>query len=94
MKIRVQYTGQLRTAIGRSEDMVELPPASTLAFLLSHLAEQHGDHARAHFATGNGEARQSLLLVVNDKAQSPAEAATTVLEADSIVVLLPPIAGG
>jgi molybdopterin converting factor small subunit len=94
MKIRVQYTGQLRTAIGRSEDVVELPTASTLASLLSHLAGQHGNDARTHFVTGNDEARQCLLLVVNDEAKSPSDAATTVLQPDSIVVLLPPIAGG
>ena len=94
MKIRVQYTGQLRTAIGRGEDLVELPHASSLACLLGHLADQHGAEARTHFVTESGEARQSLLLVVNDQAKSPGEAATTVLEADSVVVLLPPIAGG
>ena len=94
MRIRVQYTGQLRTAVGRSEDAIELPPASTLSCLLSHLAEYHGGDAQTHFVSPTGEARQSLLLVVNDQAKSPGEAATTVLEADSVVVLLPPIAGG
>jgi molybdopterin converting factor small subunit len=94
MKIRVQYTGQLRTAIGRSEDVVELPVASTLASLLGHLAERHRSDARSHFVTECGEARQCLLLVVNDEAKSPGDAATSVLQPDSIVVLLPPIAGG
>ncbi|HEY2414252.1 MAG TPA: MoaD/ThiS family protein [Pirellulaceae bacterium] len=94
MKVRVQYTGQLRTAIGRSEDEVELPPASTLACLLGHLADQHGADARTHFITPSGKPRQSLLLVVNNEAKSPSDAATTVLQPDSLVVLLPPIAGG
>jgi molybdopterin converting factor small subunit len=94
MKIRVQYTGQLRTAIGHSEDVVELPAASTLAGLLSHLAGQHNSDARTHFVTESGKARQSLLLVLNDEAKSPSDAATTVLQPDSVVVLLPPIAGG
>lgn len=94
MKVRVQYTGQLRTAIGRSEDVVELPHASTLAALLGRLAEHHGSDARTHFVTASGEARQSLLLVVNDEVKSHGEAAMTVLQADSLVVLLPPIAGG
>jgi molybdopterin converting factor small subunit len=94
MRIRVQYTGQLRATIGRSEDVVELPHASTLAALLGHLAEQHDSDARTHFVTPSGEARQSLLLVVNDEAMSHSDAAMTVLQPDSLVVLLPPIAGG
>jgi molybdopterin converting factor small subunit len=94
MKIRVQYTGQLRMAIGRSEDVVELPTTSTLASLLSHLGGQHGGDARTHFITAGGEPRQSLLVVVNNEAKSPSDAATTVLQPDSLVVLLPPIAGG
>jgi molybdopterin converting factor small subunit len=94
MKVRVQYTGPLRTAIGRSEDVVDLPAASTLASLLSHLGGQHADDARSHFITAAGEPRQSLLLVVNNEAKSPSDAATTILQPDSLVVLLPPIAGG
>lgn len=94
MKVRVQYTGQLRTDIGRSEEEVELPDGSTLASLLDHLAAQLRNDARKHFVTANGAAQQGLLVVVNDEAKSFRDAVATVLPPDAVVVFLPPIAGG
>ncbi|MBC7819196.1 MAG: MoaD/ThiS family protein [Planctomycetaceae bacterium] len=93
MKLRVQYMAQLRTAVGRAEEEVEMLAGSRLAELLHQLANTHGA-ARSHFVTEAGQARPSLLIVVNDSAVPAREAATTVLHADDVVTLLPPIAGG
>ena len=93
MKLRVQYMAQLRTAVGRIEEVVELSVGTSLAELLNQLASTHVA-ARMHFVTETGLARSSLLVVVNDSAVSTREAANTLLHADDIVTLLPPIAGG
>ena len=93
MKLRVQYLAQLRAAVGRADEVVELPDGGTLADLLNQLANTH-DAARSHFVTETGHARPSLLIVVNDGAVSAREAASTVLHSDDVVTLLPPIAGG
>jgi molybdopterin converting factor small subunit len=94
MKLRVQYTAQLRTAAGRSEDEVELPEGSSLAALLDHLAARLGDSAAAHLILPGGKLPRTLLVVVNDSAASAHEAATTVLQSGDVVLLLPPVAGG
>ena len=93
MKLRVQYTAQLRAAVGRAEEVVELSDGGSLAELLNQLADSHGT-ARTHLVTEIGQVRPSLLIVVNDSAVSAREAAKTVLHSDDIVTLLPPIAGG
>lgn len=93
MKLRVQYMAQLRAIVGQSEEVVELPDAACLTELLAHLAIVHGA-ARSHFVTETGQARPSLLIVVNEAAVSGREATTTVLHANDTVTLLPPIAGG
>ena len=93
MKLRVQYMAQLRAAVGRTEEAVELPDRNSLADLLNQLASAHRT-ARSHFVTDTGHARPSLLIVVNDSAVPARKAATTALHSDDIVTLLPPIAGG
>lgn len=93
MKLRVQYMAQLRTVVGRSEEAIELADAARLSELLAHLAVIHSE-ARSHFVTETGQARPSLLIVINESAVSAREASTTVLHANDTVTLLPPIAGG
>jgi molybdopterin synthase catalytic subunit/molybdopterin synthase sulfur carrier subunit len=94
MKLRVQYTAQMRTVAGRNEDEVELPEGSSLATLLDHLADRLGRDAAAHLVTAAGEAQCSLLIVLNDSAVASHQASTTFLGADDVITLLPPIAGG
>ena len=94
MKLRVQYTAQLRTVVGRTEDEVELPEGSNLAALLEQLAIRLGDGAAAHLTGPQGKLPRSLLVVVNDEAASAHEAAARILRAGDVVLLLPPVAGG
>jgi molybdopterin synthase sulfur carrier subunit len=94
MKLRVQYTAQLRTAVGRPEEEVELPEGSSLATLLDHLASSLGDNAASHLIAPGGQAPRSLLVVVNGSAAMAEEAETTMLRSGDVVLLLPPIAGG
>lgn len=94
MKLRVQYTAQLRSAVGRPHDEIELPEGSSLAALLKHLASNLDEAAAAHVIAPSGGFRPSLLIVVNDSAASIHAAAATELKHGDVVLLLPPIAGG
>ena len=84
---------QLRAAVGRTEEEVELRDGNSLAELLNQLANTHSA-ARSHFVTETGHARPSLLIVVNDAAVPAREATATALHSEDVVTLLPPIAGG
>jgi molybdopterin synthase sulfur carrier subunit len=92
VKLRVRYSSQLRTAMGRDEDELELPAGSSLEMLLMALAERNSQ-AAAHLVAG-GRPRASLLVVINDRAIPARQAAATVLAEGDVVDLLPPIAGG
>jgi molybdopterin converting factor small subunit len=94
MKLRVQYSAQLRTAIGRPHDEVDLPAGSSLAELLAHLAANLDEAAAGHLIAPGGGFRPSLLVVVNDAATPVHAATTTELQPGDVVLLLPPIAGG
>jgi molybdopterin converting factor small subunit len=94
MKLHVQYAAQLRAAVGRNEEEVELPDGSSLAELLVYLAANCGPGAEPHLLTDRRQVRPSLLLVLNDTAVPSSQAARTVLRTGDNVILLPPIAGG
>ena len=93
MILRVQYMAQLRTVVGQSEEVIDLPEHSRLSDLLVHLAALHGV-ARSHLVTDAGQTRPSLLIVVNEAAVPARDAATTELHSNDVVTLLPPISGG
>lgn len=93
MKVLVQYTAQLRAAIGRSEEYVDLPDAATLRDLLVQLAAAC-EAAGSHLVTEAGEPRPSLLVVLNNIATPAGGAASIALRAGDTVTLLTPIAGG
>jgi molybdopterin converting factor small subunit len=94
MKLRIQYTGQLRTAVGRSEDELEVPEATTVPVLLKELSVRLGQGAAAHLSTSDGQAPCGLLVVVNGAALAASQAREVRLNAGDVVTLLPPIAGG
>ncbi len=94
MKIRVQYKGQLRTALNCGEEEIELPDGSTVASLLSNLSQRHADTKTQQLLIASGRTPTSLLIVVNDTAISAHQFSAAMLYAGDVVTLLPPIAGG
>ena len=94
MKLKVQYTAQLRAAVGRAEEIVELPDNSSLDRLLTQLAQQWDSTAQSHLFVEPGRLRSSLILVLNGLAISVSDVAETQLRSGDVVILMPPIAGG
>lgn len=93
MKLRVKYTAQLRTAIDRAEEVVELPAESRVTELLAHLAGLH-QAGQPHLQCASGDVPAGLLIVVNESAVSARDASSVRLNEGDVVTLLPPIAGG
>ena len=94
MRLRVEYTGQLRSATSRMDDSVELPDGASITSLLEHLGERYGDPVRSHLMTTKGQIQRSLLVVVNGVAHAAGHAATIALRDNDCVEFLPPIGGG
>jgi MoaD family protein len=93
MKLEVQYMAQLRTAVGRGSETVELAEGANLRDLLVHLANLHPDAAPL-LVTAAGRSCPNLLLVVNGSAVPGGDAASVELATGDAICLMPPIAGG
>lgn len=94
MNVRVEFTGQLRTAIGQANGLVELPDGATVAMLLVQLGELCGESVRPHLLNASRQVQPSLLVAINGTALPSRQAGASVLREGDAVVLLPPIAGG
>lgn len=94
MRLRVQYTAQLRSVVGREEEEVDLPEGSNLEELLQHVARRLRREAASHLLTSQGDLQPSLMVVLNNGAISPRDAGAVSINAGDVVTLMPPIAGG
>lgn len=94
MRLRVQFTAQLRTAVGRAEEEVDLPEGSNLEGLLVHVATELCRETAGYLLTPGGGLQPSLIVSVNNRAISTHEARATLIRSGDVVMLLPPIAGG
>lgn len=94
MRVRVEFTGQLQTAIGRANEQIDLPQGATVTMLLEQLAQGCVKEVRLHFFSASGQVQPSLLVAINGTALPLRQAGSTVLREGDTVLLLPPIAGG
>lgn len=94
MKLRIQYTGQLRTAAGLSEEELDLPESITLPALLQDLVTRLGESAAPHLLTPSGAPPCGLLIILNNTALPFPIPPSTILHPGDTITLLPPIAGG
>lgn len=92
MKVRVHYTTQLKTTVGRATDDVELEDNATLGTLLEQLARRHGDPFRDMILDGSGGLLPSVLICIGDT-QTESDIEASLNEGDN-VTLLSPISGG
>ena len=87
MRTHVQYLAQIKRALGRPGESIELPTGATVGDLLRDLAQRH----KTTLLTDDvGSPNRSLLLFVDDR---PA-AATSPLEDGAVLTILAPMAGG
>jgi molybdopterin converting factor small subunit len=94
MKLRIQYSGPLRAAVGRAEEELDVTEDAMLADVLRELASRRGEGAAAHLATASGQAPSGLLVVVNGSAIASSQIHQIPMRCGDVIALLPPIAGG
>jgi molybdopterin converting factor small subunit len=94
MRLLVQYTAQLRTALERAEEEIELTGRSSVAELLARIASCWHADATRHVLTPAGRLQPSLVVVLNSEVVPTGEAHSVHVKPGDVVTLLPPIAGG
>jgi molybdopterin converting factor small subunit len=86
MKVQVNYTTQLKAALGRGSEQVELPSPGTLPRLLQKLVETHGATFRDLALDGQGQPLPSILLCIGDQ-QVDHDTGTELKEGDEVTIL-------
>ncbi len=94
VKVRVEYTAQLRAVAGCAEESVEVPEGSNLTQLLQLVANRQARDVASFLLTSAQELQPSLLIALNKAVVAPRDAHTVTITAGDVVTLLPPIAGG
>ena len=92
MKVTINYTGQLKAAIGAGLEDLEVDIACPLSRLIQEIASQHGDTVKQILLDTDGAVHQALMRVVNDVQSRPGEEVT--LQDGDTITLIPPISGG
>ncbi|MCP4189724.1 MAG: MoaD/ThiS family protein [Planctomycetaceae bacterium] len=92
MKIKLQYTTQLKVALGLAEEEVTMADGCTLPELFSYLASTHGQPFTEHVLDAQGQLRPAIIVCVNDCQVDLSKEA--VLDDGATVTLLSAISGG
>jgi molybdopterin converting factor small subunit len=93
MNLSVDYTGQLASVAGVSEEKIELADGETLGSVVRRLAGIHGEKFSDLVFDGEGRLR-STLLVVLDGEQAMGDKESLGLSGVKVLMLMTPIAGG
>jgi molybdopterin converting factor small subunit len=92
MTVTVHYQTQIKRAVGRAAEALEVPPGCSLVQLLRQLVDRHGEPLRGLVLKEDGGVQDSILVFIGDVQVSPA--AALALRDGENVTLLAPMAGG
>lgn len=93
MKLTIDYTGQLASVAGVSEEVVELSAGETLGTIMKSLAAKHGEKF-SELVFDDEEQIRSTLLVALDGEQAAGNKNGLDLSEVKVLMLMTPIAGG
>ena len=91
MEITVQFTTQLRAALGASQQTVSLPAGASVRDLLDTLTQQHPESFQRLVVDANGNLRPNLFVCVDDQQIQQLD---VILRPHQTVTLLSAISGG
>lgn len=92
MRITVQYTTQIKTALGAASEEIELPDGATLPELIMQLVARRGDPLESLLLDDRGRPLPSIIFCVGDQ-QIDYHSPVPLAEGDE-VTLLSAISGG
>ena len=92
MLVKIQYTTQLKAAIGFSEEEIQMPDGSTISDVIELLAHKHAEAFRQLVLDTSGQIYPSILLCVNDEQVDAGDSQP--IADGSVVTFLSAISGG
>ena len=95
MKVKVQYLGQVKVIINRSEEEVGLLSEATVQDLMQQLSTAYGKAFDTEvFAEPGKTTRDDLVIAVNGRAIKQLDSMNTRLKQGDVVTLFPIFPGG
>ena len=92
MIVTVQYTTQLKAALGVAQEQVQLSDNATLSELLNQLTQQHGSSFTDLALMEDGELLPSIIVCIDDQQLSAKQDLS--LQDGNQVMFLSAISGG
>ncbi len=92
MKIKIKYTAQLKKAIGKAEDLVDVNEGINIEGILNHLNKIYSKEFANIVFNQDGQFMNAVLLILNGK-QIAFNSEKEVKEND-VITIMSPIAGG
>ena len=92
MVVTVQYTTQLKAALGVAQEQIQLKDGASLSDLLRQLAGQHGQTFSDLVLMGDGVLMPSMIVCIDDR-QMPASQDIPLQDGNQ-VMFLSAISGG
>ncbi|QDU09094.1 MoaD/ThiS family protein [Gimesia aquarii] len=92
MNIVVEYTAQVKKAVGQSREDFQVNDGCTLQELVKQVSEKHESNLKSMLFPDSEELHPSILLFVADQQVLWSEALT--LQPNQVVTILSPISGG
>lgn len=86
--VHVRYFGLARNAVGRNEDVVQLPLGSSVRDLMGLLTAKNGEQFRASVLTLDGRLRHASQVLLGDAAIEDLDGMDTRLTAGTTVAIL------
>lgn len=92
MKVKIKYTAQLKKALGKGEEVIEINEGTSVKALLKALFQQNKEAFLNIVFNAEGDFTDSVLLILNGQ-QIDFEHPAEVKENDEFLIMSP-IAGG
>ena len=86
MNVQVNYTTQLKAALGCGSESITLRPPATVSQLLRELAQIHGESFRHLVLDDQGQPLPSILICIGDQ-QVDSHTAAELKDGDQLTIL-------
>ena len=92
MKVKVEYSAQLKETIGQASEDLDVADATTVQTLMGQIAQRAGDEISSFLFSEQGKLSGSILLFLNDEQVLWSQPAP--LNDGDVLTIATPIAGG
>ena len=94
MKVKIQYFASVRELVNLREEVIEVPPGTSVRGLLDLLAAKHGEKLKEYLFGNTGSPRSHLQFILDEKSISETGGFSTQLTDGCAFAIIPPVGGG